>query len=238
VKTYLVTFKPMEPYFFGNEKNFVYPGSNKNQASNSYFIKSEYLPSQSTILGALRYIFLPVKKANWSYSEDDKIKNAEAVGANGFNPLENNSFGKINKISPVFLYDGEIALIPMPFDHVVGNEKYTPFSNYKEVDTSDGKKLFTEEYNAKDGVTSDYLNLSNGEIVDFYELFKDVTRIGINRNPKDKGMFKKTYRYLNDKYAFAVYLDLEDDIKPENTFVYLGQGKSTFDVSFEEKENI
>jgi hypothetical protein len=125
----------------------------------------------------------------------------------------------------------------MPFDHVVGNEKYTPFSNYKEVDTSDGKKLFTEEYNAKEGVTSDYLNLSNGEIVDFYELFKDVTRIGINRNSKDKGMFKKTYRYLNDKYAFAVYLDLEDDIKPENTFVYLGQGKSTFDVSFEEKEN-
>ena len=27
MKTYLVTFKPMEPYFFGNEKNFVYPKS-------------------------------------------------------------------------------------------------------------------------------------------------------------------------------------------------------------------
>ncbi len=244
MKTYLATFKPIEPYFFGNEKSFVYPkaesdkkASNKPQVSNSYFIKSEYVPSQSTILGALRYIFLPVKKSDWQYDNAERDLNNQTVGANGFNPAEENDFGKIKKISPVFLYDGENALVPAPFDHIEGKGKYTPFSSFGTVTTSDGEKFFAEEYNAKDGVTSDYLNLTTGDIAKREELFSEVTRMGINRDPKNKGMFKKTYRQLKGKYAFAIYLDLEDDLKPENTIVHLGQGKSTFAVSFEAKEN-
>ena len=48
-KTYLVKFKPLEPYFFGNEKSFIFP-KDENQTSyqqlaNSYYIKGENTPS-------------------------------------------------------------------------------------------------------------------------------------------------------------------------------------------------
>ena len=244
MKTFLVTLKPLEPYFFGNEKNFVYPKAkdetekaNNSQLSNSYFIKSEYMPSQSTVLGALRYVLLPVKKSNWDYTEAEKKMNSETIGKNSFNPNQNNDFGKIKSVSPVFLYDGVTALIPTPFDHICDRKKYTPFSKYSEVKTPDSTYLCAEEYNSKNGVTSDYMQLSDGAIISFDSLFTSVTRMGINRRVNEKGLFKKTYRQLNNKYAFAVYLDLDDDLAPENTVVYLGQGKSTFALSFEEKEN-
>lgn len=240
MSTYLVTFKPMEPYFFGNEKNFAYSKNDKNPVSNSYFIKSEYVPSQSTILGALRYILLPVKKSNWDYTADEKKKNAEAVGANSFNPSdERNEFGKIKKISPVFLYDGVNDLVPTPFDHIDGNRNYTPFTfeENDKVDTLDGEYLYTEKYNAKDGITSAYLNLTDGAIVELENIFISVTRMGINRSDTENGMFKKRYVQLADEYSFAVYLELDDEKKPENAIVHLGQGKSTFVVTFEPKEN-
>ena len=50
-------------------------------------------------------------------------------------------------------------------------------------------------------------------------------------------MFKKEYKELNPEYKFAVYLTLEDDLIPDDGIVYLGQGKSTFLVSFKEEEN-
>lgn len=252
MKTYLVTFKPVEPYFFGNEKTFVYPKSqsaeenaNQPQVSNRYFIQSEYVPSQSTVLGALRYILLPVKKSDWKYDDAEKERNSQTVGPKSFDPLENNSFGKIRKISPVFLHDGTAALIPAPFDHIVykdagkqvKNERYTPFSKYTKVKSLGKDCFYAEEYNAKAGVTCDYIKLSDGTIVDACSLFGDVKRVGINRVADNKGLFKKTYRELAQGYAFAVYLTLEDDLVPEDGFAYLGQGKSSFVVSFIEEEN-
>ena len=40
---YLIKFTPLEPYFFGNEKNFGY-GLRKNK---TYFIESNEVPEQS-----------------------------------------------------------------------------------------------------------------------------------------------------------------------------------------------
>lgn len=252
MKTYLVKFRPLEPYFFGNEKAFVYPKGNKNsddsnnpRISNSYFIKSECVPSQSTLLGALRYILLPVKRDDWKYDETEREKNSAAVGPKSFDPAEKNTFGKIKKISPVFICDEITVLIPAPFDHVIyenaeektRNRKYSPFSDYKTIKAFDKECYYTEDYNSKAGITSDYMSLSDGTIIESYKLFTDVTRIGINRAAENKGLFKKTYRQLEDGFSFAVYLTLEDDLIPENSLIYMGQGKSTFAVSFEEKDN-
>jgi hypothetical protein len=60
IQSYLLTLEPMEPYFFGNEKTFSFDP--KSPADNRYFIKSERLPMQTTILGALRYLLMPMKK--------------------------------------------------------------------------------------------------------------------------------------------------------------------------------
>ena len=66
---YLLRFTPLEPYFFGNERGLKYPG-NKSQYQNLYFVRSENTPSQTTILGTLRFLVLQAngRSAN-DYSE-------------------------------------------------------------------------------------------------------------------------------------------------------------------------
>ena len=62
MSTYLVRLTPQEPYFFGNEKNLEFKGQkNRGQMTNRYYIKSERTPLQTTLLGAMRYVFLKEK---------------------------------------------------------------------------------------------------------------------------------------------------------------------------------
>lgn len=243
-KTYLVKFKPLEPYFFGNEKSFIFPkGENKTsnqQLSNSYYIKGENTPSQSTILGALRYILLPVKKSNWNYTEDEKKLNNETVGSKGFSPEdENPNFGVIKNISPVFLCgcSNDDVLAPCPFDHKVENEQYTPFSDYINVETLNGEKCYANDYDAKKGITSGYLNLNTRKVIAESDVFEKETRVGVNRTSTEKGFFKKEYTTLSAQYSFAVYVTLDGCEMPQNTTVFLGQGKSAFSVEFIEQES-
>ena len=56
-----VVLKPLAPYFFGNERGLQY-NDNKTQMGNArrYFIRSNVLPNQSALLGALRYLGIEV----------------------------------------------------------------------------------------------------------------------------------------------------------------------------------
>ncbi|MEG2717669.1 MAG: hypothetical protein RR961_10055, partial [Eubacterium sp.] len=56
---YIITFTPEEPYFLGNERTFSF-GDNKDkqQRSGKYHIESDKIPSQTTLLGTLRYLLL------------------------------------------------------------------------------------------------------------------------------------------------------------------------------------
>ena len=123
--TYLIKFKPIDPWFFGNEKSFAFPGSTAESGYRvSYFARSETLPSQSAILGTLRYLMLPHKKAWKDYSEDEIKQNNDAVGKESFDidykPTESEptqEFGCIKKISPVFIMKNDEILIPLPLVH-------------------------------------------------------------------------------------------------------------------------
>ena len=254
-KTYKVTFKPVEPYFFGNEKNFAFPGQKQESLyASSYFIKSENAPSQSTILGALRYVFLPYKKADYSYEDYEREANKKAIGEKSFN-VESESiqeFGIIKKISPVFIYgknnDGEgITLIPTPMDHnrsdntdTKNKEKikpciYSPFDEYLNVNTTEENKLYAVDFDVKEGIEHSYVSLGNNEIYSETDLFETDLRIGINRAEKNDGFFKKEYCMLKNNFAFAVYAEIDIDVAPEPKCVFLGQGKSAFTVTFTEE---
>ena len=259
VKTYKITFKPAEPYFFGNEKNFVFPGQTQKSAySSSYFIKSEKTPSQSTILGALRYIFLVHKKTDFKYDKYEKEDNEKAVGEASFDAERNDvqQFGIIKKVSPVFLCGKDkkgsnVTLIPTPMDHkiVVADEngkkikttEYTPFSDYIQAETSEGKKLYADDFDVKEGLAHNYCAVENGEIYESEDLFTTDLRIGINRSSKRDGFFKKEYSMLKNDFSFAVYaeLDADDAVTASVQHVFLGQGKSAFSVTFtEEKKDL
>lgn len=257
LKTYKITFKPVEPYFFGNEKNFVFPGQTQKSAySSSYFIKSEKTPSQSTILGALRYIFLVHKKPDFKYEPDEKADNEKAVGKSSFNADQDGvqDFGIIKNVSPVFLCgtgkNGEsVTLIPTPMDHKIivtdenGKKKktteYTPFSDYIQAETSEGEKLYADDFDVKEGLSHNYCSVENGEIYESEDLFTTDLRIGINRSSKRDGFFKKEYSMLKNDFSFAVYaeIDADDTVTSSVQYVFLGQGKSAFSVTFTEEEN-
>lgn len=236
---YLVTFTPVEPYFFGNEKSFKYPGQrNPGQQSNQYFIRSEATPSQTTLLGALRYIFLPIKKSDFSYTAEEKDKNESVTGKYSFDISSSckQRFGIIKSISPLFLVNNGEYFVPTPFDHTDGKEVYTPFSDYKSISTPDGEKYYVESYSSKNGITSSYMRLSDGKIYESDKLFSAEVRVGINRGSQEKGFFKKEYKVLQKNVSFGVFAELDTDNVPAATTVFLGQGKSAFIVKFEKNE--
>lgn len=73
-------------------------------ADNRYFIKSERMPLQTTVLGTLRYLLMPVKNAGYSYSSEERMRNAAVIGPDSFvigSTVQ--SFGAIKKIHPLYL---------------------------------------------------------------------------------------------------------------------------------------
>ena len=251
MKTYRVDFKPISPYFFGNEKTFPYTGQKIGQhLSNSYYIKSERMPSQTTVLGALRYLFLAHKNSNYTYSQTEFEENAARVGAESFDiaRTEAQDFGIIRQLSPIFLYRKEDGiLIPTPFDHNTQSKtgKYQPFEHYAAAETPDGTKLYTTDYDVKIGLTDSYMVLDTQALVPSDEIFSFKDRVGIAIDKTEKAFFKKKYVVLDQDYVFSVYLSLSDEnavdaLKQSSNgavSVFMGQGKSAFLVSFTEEEN-
>ena len=64
---YKVLFKPLESYFLGNERSFGFDTGNIR-----YYAESKEIPSQSTILGTLRYLGLQHVKSDFDYSDKEK----------------------------------------------------------------------------------------------------------------------------------------------------------------------
>ncbi len=240
MKQYLVKFSPQEPYFFGNEKSFKFPGAeNGGQMRSKYFAKSEKTPASTTILGTLRYIFLPVRKTDFSkYTEEDKIKNAAVVGGESFCfGKKGQDFGVIKNISPVFIVNGGDFLVPAPFNHKNSEKKYSPFCEYKSIKTQGGEYLYTDEYNSKEGICSGYMRLSDGRIFDDGDIFLPETRTGKSAGSTDDVLYKRQYMNMKSGFSFGVYVTLADDVCPQDTLVFMGQKKSLFSVSFTKMEN-
>ena len=237
MKSYLVKLVPTEPYFFGNEKSFKFDGQeNSGQMSNQYFIRSERTPLQTTLLGVMRYVFLPHKKDWDSYSENELKDNGDAVGTRSFDIEQTTAqnFGLIKSISPVFIMKGSKKLVVTPFDHKNGESNYTPFGGYKPITTDCGERLYTNDFISKDGIADSYMNIANGEIVPVNEIFATQIRVGQNKNQKEKAFFKKEYCLLNEGFSFAFYITLDNsaNVPDKMVNVFLGQGKSLFTAEF------
>ncbi len=236
MKTYKMVLRPQEAYFFGHEKSFAFADSKGEKETRGYhFAKGESVPSQSTILGALRYLLLPIRKTDWNYSTQEQEQNALAVGIRGFSPDEKRSFGKIKSISPVFLCGPKGNYVVTPFDHQNGADVYTPFCRYQETESLTGKRLYAADFEAKKGVTDSYMALSDGSIVANGDLFTSVVQNGINR--ETHGLYKQEKKKLREGFSFGVYVTLSDDLLPKDDVLFLGQNKSAFSVTFQEEEN-
>lgn len=246
MKIIKIALTPLEPYFFGNDRNLRYAGvdGNKTKAI-SYYAVSEKIPSQSTLFGVLRYLGLLNKNSDYSMSEEDKLR----IGKSSFHLLEKNKhgFGKILSISNLFLRkiqkgtEEELFYVKMPLDHQISSELneepnsyYTPFSEdcYQEVYTSQGNRILPVKYKVKNGFAQGYINLKDHTYLEDGKIFKKCESIGIQVNKEADGYYKRARYLLEDNYSFAFFATVEDDFALSNQgVVYMGYGKSAFAVT-------
>ena len=117
---FLLTFKPLKHFFFGNNKTF----------SDDYFAVSEYFPQNTQLLGALRLLIAEqhglmkvYKKGKWC-SEPEKLK-ALTGTATSSDFFTNSDLGKIKNLSQMFIVSKDLndAYFPTPFDVRIELEK-------------------------------------------------------------------------------------------------------------------
>ena len=108
---YLVKMTPIEPYAFGTDQTFQYHGVEAT-GKETYFVRSNQVPEQTTILGMLRYIVLEMEgllNSDFHYTAEEREKMNSCIGRESFRFLqkEKQDFGMIHEISPVFLMDSK-----------------------------------------------------------------------------------------------------------------------------------
>lgn len=216
---YRIELTPLEDYFFGNDKTFKY-GQDNPSVGGDYFIKSERFPNQSTLFGLLRYLLLDKNKVDFTLNEEE----IRRIGKESFNYSENQDFGIIKKISPLYFYDDNDYFIKVPSNHYDDQQKYQAI---KEYENNLPLNFYAKNYR------TDYLmaitNNKNelGSLIKFDDVFAYNVKIGINRNNEVDGLFKKEYCNLKG-FKFVYFAELIEEFNFSDQIVFLGQGKSAF----------
>lgn len=252
-KSLLITFKPVDYYFFGGENTFGQSSDERN-----YLVRSNRLPQQTGIVGLLRHIMLEA---------------GLNIGLEGFNPdsPQVQSFGQLHGISPLFLQGeteaGKCFLLPgsklwlargaelqvnyPPEDSGWG---YTGGADFKtalpEVKyTLDGSE---EHYTEKNYQADYWMEMSTGaEVKADGELDEDnkakgiflsSLHIGIDkmRRMQDAAndldaFYKQEFLSLAPGYQFAVRAEVDEEVDSAifNRSIHFGGENRTFQVKGE-----
>ena len=257
---YLIKLKPLEPYIFGTEQGFDYPGE-RGTGKESYFVKSAEIPEQTTLLGMIRFALLSHNKllnTSFSYTAENREEMKKLIGPDSFSFLseKEQDFGVIERLSPLFLLNekGEI-LVKNPFHNVAKEEKQienrSRKSGYVPMEMED-EEMLTEmgrirlpkgsEFRAKEGYGTGYINLMDGEKTIETDLFQSVAVTGNRKNNKmadeKDSFFKQEMIALKQGYSFAFLLDLKEDVILPESVVYMGKKKSAFAFRAEKRDDI
>lgn len=257
---YLVKLKPVESFFFGGERVFDFCKENDEPRNN--IVKSKEFPQQSSVLGMIRKEILVLNeliKPKWDYTLQEKEKMKELIGEKSFSVKDlNEDFGLIKSISPVFIIKETESncrfLIKIPKDHNNNKDtcKYTPlkFSENKIKSNVNVEEIHLPmDFNAKNGLSEDLLDIETGEILAQDKVFIKDCSIGIRLDNKHRtqknSLFRlEKYKFNYDKkcersnkcFGFILNIDENDKDKTFNNYkniVNLGGEGSYFSISFE-----
>lgn len=244
--SYLIKLKPVENFFFGGEVTF---GDKQDQQNLNYLVRSNPFPQQTALLGTLRKEILIQNGCLMStaagYALDtSRIKEvAELIGPESFDMSKpDQNFGRIQKISPLFLIRDKEAgthdfFIAGPMDRGL---KFAPEKGLSRC--GDPNRLNIprmQEYKAKEPFNEGFIaaaqNADKSEFIKFSDIFITDERIGIKKGDRGKtdedGFFKQFAYILKKGFSFACIAELECLLS--NTFVFLGADRSTFKMTLE-----
>lgn len=243
MSTYLIKMTPLEPFTFGGERGFDF--GDKSRAV-SYYQTSKEMPEQTTIIGMLRYLALKNKgllKDFSEYTEQDRQRIAEVIGAESFSfDAEQFAMGQLHAVSPVFIVDyaqeqEELSYYIRNPLHYVKTDRYAPLAmQEQEISTSHGMICLPQNYTTKTPLLYGFMNIGTGkepktEYVE--DMFEPVVYTGNRKNGQDKqdAFFKRqAKRFKREQFAFAVFVECEEDLLPKKEFAGMGLKKSLFQV--------
>ncbi len=246
---YIITLKPTDAYFFGQE--IVRVLGNKQ----SYFQHSADLPQQTTLLGMLRYQILKQNKQiplkNYSLACKLVGKKSFIVGNDS-----NVDFGVIKSISPLFLIEEDdennpYFLFDKRFSKSEENLQSLFIEESSKCDVVNGFNLYNRKayilksddnniYSPKDGFWSGYMDLGNdSNKIDTGELFKSQIKVGINKNSNgailDNAFYKMEYKMMEKHWAMAFIADVDctemEFLRECEDFAFMGKERSLFRMS-------
>ena len=209
---YLVTFRPLGDYSFGSDRRFSFVGKNNYSEDEyaPYFIRTNRVPEQSTVFGMIRYLILVSNgielKQDFHYDENTRDKIKALIGEKSFSLNGGvQSFGKLEKISPIFLRkNSKEVVIPNPFNNKQGREgidQFEPIILEEEITlpTSFGEIALpkSKEYNPKEGHGDGYYNINTGHLEAAEDIFSTKVATGVRRvTQNDLGKLKQNLREL------------------------------------------
>lgn len=235
-KTALVTFTPLEPYFFGGET------THGNGRERNYYSKSNLYPQQTTICGTLRHLL---------------CKNGLEFGSHSFTPNDEKliEYGELMSVSSLFLKNSSGQyFLRQAIDRNTRNSALpleTTGTN-AEVLLDNGALDFPSNWQPasrwtgfapKEKLADEWVSSDGKMSVKPEDIFKVFSRPGIPkqeiRNPKPDGpgLFKQDLVRLENGWAFCVLAEFSDavvleEINGQN--FQLGGEKSIFHIAVEE----
>ncbi|MCJ7483639.1 MAG: hypothetical protein MUO31_11820 [Thermodesulfovibrionales bacterium] len=259
-RPYLITFTPLGSYFFGSYLSF----------KEGFHVVSNRFPQQTGILGCLRSTLLKQNKLlngfNYPDFENDMDKIHALTGTSKMNGIDedDDNFGIINRISPVFLVikNGKEAadfLFQAPWDAQLIDGQI----RYVEYKSRTGVKTFVRNQDKSTAVISDrdhkkgnsdifggldfwqaYLlhsNVPNDSYLKAEDIFKKRKSKGIARKERqtvNEAFYVKTdYRFTGD-YAFGVIVHFAEYCVLEKQDISFGGESSLFRLEVHEADEI
>lgn len=236
---YFIEIQPTGYYFFGNERTFTTAETDKyGETVANYLAESNDYPQQTAILGMLRYALLALyNKLDAPNPDKQKI-----IGANNFDIATNNTFGLIDKVSPLVIYNkaDNLFLLPAGFD----NQHYPKTSNTHLGYSSSENSTYMNENKAilpnlagfeyKEDVNLLWRD-NNGKIYKGSEIFKEITKVGVDKEKQKDAFYKQTFKGLEKGFSFGVWVDFEPSIevsKLTTIFVPFGADQGLFKLTF------
>lgn len=235
---YLVKIKPLEPYTFGGENGFSYEEIEYN---GSYYMNSKNLPEQTTLIGTMRYLLLQSEgalKSNFQYSPEEKERMEKICGKDSFQfEQENQEFGYIKELSPMFLIDHEEDIyIQNPYCNKISEKTgFSPIQLKEAVESSMGTINFPVSgesgYEGKQGFARGYICITNEKKEIKQDIFSTQTFSGNNLGLEEDGYFKREAISMKDM-AMGLYITLDEQAKelPKKTIVFMGKKGCAFQI--------
>lgn len=241
MKRYLVKLTPHDRFFFGGESTFG-EGNSRN-----YFVKSNYYPQQTSLLGLVRYQFLA--QSNDGIFKDNKIQNKEEatklIGKKSFSIIDNEfKFGKILNLSPLLISDSNNNfLFPAnkEYQWVKQENKFKlrEFDKYMSGCSSLQNEFipYLKEYKAKDELPNLLIDQRN-KLYNYSDIFIEHKQTGIRKNyegnTEENAFYIQTFIQLTPGYSFAFILELEEETEFKNQeIVILGAEQSKFKMDID-----